>query len=206
MRAVIFDCDGVVVDSEPVSVSAWQTALAGLGVVVTDEEVGSFAGKTDQTVAEFFAPRAGVSASVMATAAQTAFVELAAAGLRTFPDAIALIDRLDGFDLAMASNSRRWRLRAVLVGAVLEGRFPVTVASDEVERPKPAPDVYLRAADLLALAPAECLVIEDSPTGIEAARLAGMDVIAVDRGLFAPGALSGATEVVTDLARVLLAF
>jgi HAD superfamily hydrolase (TIGR01509 family) len=101
--------------------------------------------------------------------------------------------------VAVASNSDRWRLDAVLAAAGLAGRFQVSVGANEVSHPKPAPDVYVRAAELLAIDPVECLVIEDSPTGIAAARNAGMAVIAVDRGHFPRGSLEQADQVLTSL-------
>jgi beta-phosphoglucomutase-like phosphatase (HAD superfamily) len=76
------------------------------------------------------------------------------------------------------------------------------VGGDEVSQPKPAPDVYLRAAELLAVNPGACLVIEDSPTGIAAAREAGMGVIAVDRGHFLREWLGEADQVVGSLDEV----
>jgi beta-phosphoglucomutase-like phosphatase (HAD superfamily) len=75
----------------------------------------------------------------------------------------------------------------------------VSVASDEVETPKPDPAMYLHVAGLLKVTPSECVVIEDSPTGITAARRAGMQVIAVDRGHFPLDELAGAGSVVESL-------
>ena len=72
--------------------------------------------------------------------------------------------------IGVASNSDRWRLEVVLSSAGVRHLFDVTVAGDEVADPKPAPDIYLRAAALLETDPADCVVIEDSPTGVSAAR------------------------------------
>ncbi len=108
---------------------------------------------------------------------------VAAQGLAAFPDAVALIERLT-VPIAVASNSDRWRLEVVLSAAGVRHLFEVSVAGDEVDEPKPAPDIYLRAAELLTVEPADCLVIEDSPTGVAAARAAGMKVVVVRRGHF----------------------
>jgi HAD superfamily hydrolase (TIGR01509 family) len=81
--------------------------------------------------------------------------------------------------LGVASNSPGVLLRAVLAAAGVEGAFDAVVAADEVPRSKPAPDVYLAACRLLGAAPAQAVALEDSPTGVAAARAAGMYVIGV---------------------------
>jgi beta-phosphoglucomutase-like phosphatase (HAD superfamily) len=75
----------------------------------------------------------------------------------------------------------------------------VTVAGDEVAKPKPAPDVYLRVAELLGINPGDCVVIEDSPTGVVAARAAAMRVVVVRRGHFADEVLMAADRIVDSL-------
>ncbi len=106
----------------------------------------------------------------------------------------------------MATSSQRERLERTLASAGLAGLFAVTVAGDEVDRGKPAPDGYLTAAHLLGVDPADCVAIEDSQAGIDAARAAGIPVLAVTRpGLLHPltGADLNSDEVslatVTDL-------
>jgi HAD superfamily hydrolase (TIGR01509 family) len=86
-----------------------------------------------------------------------------------------------GVPIAIATGSRRERLDATLRAAGLRELFDVTVAQDEVPQAKPAPDLFLRAAELLGVSPAECVAVEDSPTGVEAALAAGMRVVAVAR-------------------------
>jgi HAD superfamily hydrolase (TIGR01509 family) len=78
--------------------------------------------------------------------------------------------------LAVASNSVRRYVEGSIAGL---GPFDAVVAGDEVDRPKPAPDVYLRAAEHLGLTPGECVAVEDSPVGIESARAAGMRIVAI---------------------------
>jgi HAD superfamily hydrolase (TIGR01509 family) len=198
-EAVIFDCDGVLADSEWASAAAWQRTLAGLGYQLSPEEFAGFIGTTDWDLAASFGARLAQDPHQVLAAANDELRIVLAEGLKAFDDAIRLLDRLDEMPLAVASNSDRWRLEAILAAAGLAGRFLVSVAEDEVAQPKPAPDVYLRAAALLAMAPVDCLVVEDSPTGIAAARSAGMGVIAVDRGHFARDLLEPADQVVASL-------
>jgi HAD superfamily hydrolase (TIGR01509 family) len=114
-------------------------------------------------------------------------------GLVSFGDAVTTARQLraEGVALALATSSQRERLERTLVAADLDGLFSVTVAGDEVAHGKPAPDGYLSAARLLGVDPADCVAVEDSQAGIDAAKDAGMLVLAVLR----PGllqALNGA--------------
>ena len=159
---------------------------------------GGFVGTTDRALAIAFAETVGASLDEVLAAAEGDMREIAAGGLHAFPDAVALIKRLT-VPMAVASNSDRWRLDVVLSSAGLRHLFEVTVAGDEVPEPKPAPDMYLRAAQILGVDPVDCVVIEDSPTGVAAARAAGMTVVAVRRGHFADDRLIDADQIVDSL-------
>jgi HAD superfamily hydrolase (TIGR01509 family) len=114
--------------------------------------------------------------------------------LEVFPDAIEAVEELRarGVRVAVASSSVRERLNHTLARAGLE--FEVTIAGDEVEHGKPAPDMFLLAAERLGLAPETCVAVEDSPPGVAAGRAAGMPTLGVRR---VPGIdLSEATRVV----------
>lgn len=198
--AVLFDCDGVLVDSEPVSEQAWRTALAGYGI-----DIGDFAGwvgTTDESIAAHYSAAAGVSPDELAGRASRLLLEaLEARPLVLFGDAARALERVRTAPLvkAVVSNSQSWRLEAILTSAGLGDDFDVRVASDDVTDPKPAPDVYLLAARRLGVDPSRCLVIEDSPTGVASALSAGMRVVAVDRGVFEERALAAATRVTHSL-------
>jgi HAD superfamily hydrolase (TIGR01509 family) len=195
---VIFDCDGVLVDSEWASAAAWAAALDRHGHRLDDEEFRGFIGRTDRSLAESYGPLLGTDSRDLLAEAEVEMRRVVRDGLAAFPDALDLLDRLE-VPVAVASNSDRWRLRAVLEAAGLGSRFGVSVAGDEVARPKPAPDIYLKAARLVGIDPPGCHVIEDSPTGIRAALAAGMTVIAVGRGHFDRSALGDAHVVVESL-------
>jgi HAD superfamily hydrolase (TIGR01509 family) len=205
LAAVIFDCDGVLVDSEPASARAWQSTLSRFGYQLSEQEFSQFIGTTDRELARVLGDRIGHPAPELLATAEEEMRKALTGGLRAFPDALRLLGRLDGLGLAVASNSDRWRLDCVLEAAGLGASFEVEVAADDVEAPKPAPFVYLEASRRLGIDPGSGLVIEDSPTGVAAARGAGMRVVAVDRGHFPLPALSGADQVVDSLDRVQLA-
>ena len=195
---MIFDCDGVLVDSEWASATAWQAALARFNHQTDGGTLEGFVGTTDRALAVAFAAHIGAEPGDILKAAEEEMRSAAARGLDPFPDAVALIDRL-AVPIGVASNSDRWRLEVVLSSAGVRHLFAVTVAGDEVANPKPAPDIYLRAAALLETDPADCVVIEDSPTGVRAARAAGMTVVVVRRGYFDDEVLIEADQIVDSL-------
>ena len=192
--AVLFDCDGVLVDSEPLSYVAWSETLAGYGFDLTVETFSESVGGTETMVAEQFSPAVGVDPVTLELQAQRAF-EVIAAQAVGFSDTIALVGRLEaeGVPVAVATNGLRWRLDVLLDAVGLARLLPNSVTADEVACPKPAPDLYLAAARKIRTDPARCIVIEDSPTGIAAATAAGCQVIALDRGMFSQPRLSAAT-------------
>jgi HAD superfamily hydrolase (TIGR01509 family) len=114
------------------------------------------------------------------------------------PGAAALLSalRAAGVPLGMVSNSRRGFVELGLQKAGLDGAFDVIVTAEDVARPKPAPDAYLAAAEALGAEPAACVVLEDSPTGLTAARAAGARTIGVPS---VPGVVLEADLVVPSL-------
>jgi HAD superfamily hydrolase (TIGR01509 family) len=202
MTAVIFDCDGTLVDSEPLSRVAWERVLAVHGYRVTDADMEASVGVPYPRVHAYFAER------VALPAAEPFWSELSAelfalidSELVTFDDAVDAARELRerGISVAVASSSRRDRLHRTLARAGLLDAFDVTVAGDEVANGKPAPDMFLVAAERLGVAPADCIVIEDSPPGVEAGVAAGMTTLAVCRVPGAEAALAGAHRVVDSL-------
>ncbi len=182
--AVVFDCDGVLVDSEPHSVVSWLTVLGRLGHPATAADI-------DRCVGLGFLPTREALAllgplpepEVLAPALHESLAESFRNGLRRFPDAIEALAACERarLPLAVASASARSRLDLTLKSADLAHRFAVSVAGDEVTHGKPAPDVYLRAAHFLGIDPKHCIAIEDSPIGAQSAVTAGMRTIGVAR-------------------------
>lgn len=182
LPALIFDCDGVLVDSEMLSSRVEAGIARDLGLSLTAEEAHAlFLGKTVDGVLDTFAARAGrrPSASFIynwAFATANAFLQELApiAGIR---EALAEFARL-GHRMAVASQSPLARVQLSLHVARLREPFGDHLyVTSMVERPKPAPDIYLFAAERLGASPADCIVIEDSPAGAAAARTAGFHAI-----------------------------
>jgi HAD superfamily hydrolase (TIGR01509 family) len=198
MTAVIFDCDGTLVDSEPLARRAWERALAPFGYAPTDGDFDACVGLPYARTHEYFAARVELpSAAEVWTAYSGALYELLDRELVVFEDAVAAVAdlRAEGVPVAVASSSRRERLDRTLARARLDGLFEVTVAGDEIARGKPAPDMFLAAAARLGVDPADCVAVEDSPPGVAAALAAGMVTIAVCRVPGTEATLAGAHRV-----------
>lgn len=195
--AVLFDCDGVLVDSEPISYRAWKRALAAHGFDLSEAAFHDSVGGTEAMVALRFAPEIGADPVQLELDARNAFTDIASEA-RGFEDSRRLIAELEsaGIPMAVATNGLRWRLDVLLKAVGLERLLAHSVTADEVSRPKPSPDLYLAAAGLTGAVPERCVVFEDSPTGITAARAAGCRVVAVDRGMFPVERLADADVII----------
>ena len=185
IEAVVFDLDGVLVDSEPIHFRAANRVLARYGSSIGDAEYRTFIGLGETASWKVWRERAQIADSVEALiAAHTqARLDEIAAGVEAIDDAVQLVRRLhaSGMPLAIASSSTPQVIDALLLALGLDGVFNVRVSGEDpdVHDSKPAPDVYLAAAARLAVAPAACLAIEDSGPGILAAKRAGMVCVAV---------------------------
>lgn len=175
---VLFDCDGVLVDSEPLTADVLCRNLARHGLPLTPARLSEmFLGGTIMDV-ERHAKKlgAGLPATWVDDVYQEIFAALDAA-VEPIPGVVALLDRLDdaGILYAVGSNGPHRKMEITLTRTGLAGRFGARVYSrEDVSRPKPAPDVYLKAAEDTGVIPARCVVIEDSATGARAAKAAGM--------------------------------
>jgi len=199
MTAVIFDCDGTLVDSEPLARLAWERALAPYGYALTDQDAESCIGLPYPRVHAYFAER------VTLPEAQPFWGEFSGelftlidTELLPFDDAVGAARELRsrGVPVAVASSSPRERLERTLGRAGLLDAFDVVVAGDEVEHGKPAPDMFLLAAARLGVRPASCVVIEDSPPGVQAGHAAGMFTLAVCRVPGTEASLAAADRVI----------
>jgi HAD superfamily hydrolase (TIGR01509 family) len=182
---VIFDHDGTLLETE----SAWWRAEVALfesyGREFTLEHkrtlLGTSPGRVGVLLAEILG-RPEEEASALSVALYDLAVEEVGAGVEPMPGALELLDdlRAAGTPVGLASNSRRVFLEAALRGAGIPlGHFGVVLAAEDVAEPKPAPEIYLRAARALGAEPGACVALEDSPTGVAAARAAGMVVVGV---------------------------
>jgi HAD superfamily hydrolase (TIGR01509 family) len=198
LTGVIFDCDGTLVDSEPLSGETWRRVTRPYGYEITDDDLAAVTGFPYVRTHAFFAARVGLpAADELLPELNRVLFALIDERLEVFADAVAAVAELRARELpiAVASSSVRERLDRTLARAGLS--FEVTVAGDEIEHGKPAPDMFLAAASRLGLAPSACVVVEDSPPGVAAGRAAGMPTLGVRR---VPGIdLSAATRVVDEL-------
>ena len=186
IHAVVFDCDGVLVDSEPHAWASWRTVAARYGHALRDEDIAVCTGLSyPDTHAHVAALVGGALPDREALLPEllAALESSYASGLLRFDDAVGAVAELafEGVPLAVASSSVRARLDLTLAAADLARYFDVTVAGDEAAAAKPEPDVYLRAAELLGADPRNCVAVEDSGPGAAAALAAGMRVIGVAR-------------------------
>ncbi len=175
-KALIWDCDGVLVDSEELSSAAWQAVLLRRGVRAELTDLESFTGLSDGAVLEHFRRLTVDRLDGILEEREAEFERLAHGALRTFPDLPELLSRLrgQGRKMAVASSGRLPRIRFSLAETRLDGYFDTVCSATEVERGKPAPDLFLLAARRLGVPPSSCIVIEDSVPGLQAAARAGM--------------------------------
>jgi HAD superfamily hydrolase (TIGR01509 family) len=198
--AVIFDCDGTLVDSEPLAGEAWRRAVARYGYGVTEADIAALVGSTYPRTHAYFAERAALpEAAAFFPEMSRELYALLDAGLEPWPDALETLAELRarGIPVAVASSSPRERLDRTLAHVGLE--FGVSVAGDEIEHGKPAPDMFLVAAERLGAAPARTVVVEDSAPGVAAGRAAGMPTLGVCRVPGTEAALAAADRVVDRL-------
>jgi len=178
IRLVIFDFDGVIADSEIISLSTLRRALADHGIALSEDEVRKrFLGRSLKLISEFVAAHAPPgSASGFANAWQSTLFAEFRASLEPVPSVLPLIDHLDRQSLpyCVASSGTFERIGVALEAMALDDRFEHVFSAEVVAQGKPAPDLFLHAAGKMGIAPEACLVIEDSPYGAEAAKRAEM--------------------------------
>ncbi len=181
---VIFDCDGVLVDSEPIAMRLLLETLGEAGLVMTPEAASElFLGRSLASMRAVLAEDFGLTLSDAALAGMRRRLYAAfEAELRPIPGVAEVLAALP-MPFCVASSSQPERIELSLKVAGLWPRFEGRMFSaTEVPRGKPAPDLFLYAARCMGYAPAACLVVEDSPAGIAAAKAAGMRVVAFTGG------------------------
>jgi HAD superfamily hydrolase (TIGR01509 family) len=184
--AFIFDCDGTLADSMPLHQKAWITALRkyGANIDFSWELFMSRAGKTiELTVAELNAEFGLTLDPTLVAAAQRAEFDALAVGTRPLDEVVAFARERAraGCPVAVASGGDAPTVHRTLRTIGVSDLFSIVVTADEVAHGKPAPDLFLLAAERMGVAPADCLVFEDSLLGISAANSAGMGAVLVTR-------------------------
>ena len=176
--AVVFDMDGVLLDSEPIGYEAMRLVMRGQGAPYDEIENDEFVGRTTAESFHVLRARRRLRPEIGELVRQfcDAKIRLIREGARLLPGVSEVLERVRaaGYRLALASSAEIPIIAATVETLGLADCFELRVSGEEVPRGKPAPDVFLEAARRLALAPRDCLVVEDSRNGLLAARAAGM--------------------------------
>ena len=198
-QAIIFDMDGVIVDSEPLHERAFLEVLEEIGYGRSHGiDFPAYYGMSDLVVWRDFMARHRPPQSLEELLArkEEKFTALLQREEPIFDGLPELLEKVSArYSLALASGSRHPTIHVVLDLRGLRRFFRAVVSSEDVAHGKPAPDIFLRAAELLAVAPGDCCVIEDSAAGVEAGLAAGMFVVAITNSLPSEK-LAGASKVV----------
>ena len=181
--AVIFDMDGVLLDSEPLHYEAVRQILAEQGVDFPLEDYFRYLGTTLTSTWDDLCERYPIAMPFERFEARYNADVLAQyqAGAPLIRGARELVRQLReaSVPIAVASSSHRMWVEAALTGAGLREYFEQTTAGDEVSMGKPSPEIYLKAAEKLGFDPVDCIAVEDAPAGVESANAAGMKVVLV---------------------------
>lgn len=207
LKAVIFDMDGVIIDSEPLHIEVVLDVLKGLDINLSYDDITRYIGISNsymwnelagkysirKTVDELIDIQHAMNIDVLDTHEDI-----------TMPGVIELLDEIKSNELktAIASSSTIDYIDAVVDKLGIARHFDAIVSGEQVARGKPQPDIFIRAAESLGVSPAECVVIEDSDNGIRAARGAGMKVIGLKNPNSGNQSLAGADRVVHSLREI----
>lgn len=182
LKAVIFDLDGVIVDSEPLHLQADLLTMRDYGMELAEADFIAYVGVSGPEMWADLIGQYGIADTLdCILERQTAHKQklLADTRLEAIPGIRELLDGAGkaGLKIGLASSSPRYFIDAVLGNLGIAGRFAAVASADDVARSKPSPDVFLKAAERLDVQPGECVVIEDSGHGVCAAKAAGMRCI-----------------------------
>jgi beta-phosphoglucomutase len=204
-HAVIFDLDGVLVDSSEFHRESWRVVGLERGFEMTDELFWRTFGMPNRQILPLLYGRALGDDEIaeVSERKEAAYRELAAGRMRALPGACELVRAVGpaGWRVALGSSTPMSNIRVVLGSLGIRDCFEQIVCSDDVINGKPHPEVFLKAASKLGVAPSRCVVIEDAVVGVQAALAAGMRCLAVTTTHPAEK-LSAAHRVVTDLTHV----
>ena len=183
VRAILFDMDGVLIDSEQLMAKAGILALREFGIEAVSEDFLPFVGRGEDKYIGGVAEKHGVRYdTAMKDRAYDYYGQMVAAEATVPADTLPTLKALHarGIRMAVCSSADRVKVRYNLraIGAD-ESLFGAIVTGSDVERKKPAPDIYLKGAELLGEKPEDCLVVEDAPSGIQAAHAGGIRAVGI---------------------------
>lgn len=183
MKALILDMDGVIIDSEPMHFKLERELLEELGGRISPREQEEFVGRTDRFIWSELKARFRLKEDLdrIIDMKKDRFLErIGEIGLvENFRDFLEMIGRED-LKIAIASSNNRGAVERVIEFFDLADHIDFYISGEEVERGKPDPEIFLKAAEKLGVSPKDCLVIEDATSGIRAAKAAGMKSIGLD--------------------------
>lgn len=184
IKAVIFDMDGVIVDSEQIWDDAEKHVFSSYGIDITETDQLNTRNMNMQQVSQYWSQKARTPFSLEAS--EQSVIQRVCQQIQNTPvamqGALNLLKQIHkmNFPIGLATNAPRPVCHTVLQCLQIETFFSSVQTADDVENTKPHPEIYLKSADNLKVAPQHCLVFEDSPTGVRAAHAAGMQVIYVN--------------------------
>lgn len=189
MRAVLWDMDGTLVDTEPYWIHAEHEIVEAHGGTWSDEFAHELVGKDLMVSAQFIRDNSPITWEPERVIEELLIRVIAQVREHVpwRPGARELLESLREQGVPSALVTMSWRSFAeAVLDALPDGSFAVVVTGDEVERGKPHPEPYLRAADLLGVSPSDCVALEDSPTGVASAVAAGVPTVAIPHVVAVP--------------------
>jgi beta-phosphoglucomutase len=183
-QAIIFDMDGVLIDSEELHAHAKRTAFRQAGITLTDSDLRDYVGRSDAVMIEEVGTRWQLNADRRAAIfrEKARIYEQEEKKLKIVPGSIEFVRwTAQHYKLALATSATTRNRVAALDLLGIADSFEVIVDLSDVSEPKPSPEIYLTAVSLLALAPSQCMVVEDALTGVLSAKRAGCVVSALTR-------------------------
>src|SRR5690554_3719398 len=202
IKAFIFDMDGVIVDSEPLHFEVNRRIMRDFGLEFSDEFFHAYVGITNEQMWADLIERYSLNTTIEELQKKDFLLKKEVfrdlQPIKGIPELLTNLKK-DGIATGLASSSEREFIEMVLEKLQIRGYFQAIVSGEEVERSKPEPEIFLRAAKLLNVEPADCLVLEDSKHGVEAAKRAGMKCIGYQNPNSGPQDLSRADKIVYTL-------
>jgi beta-phosphoglucomutase family hydrolase len=179
--ALIFDCDGTLADTMPIHYQVWTEVLASRGVTFTEEQFYSFAGRTSIEIIRMLKDTHGydLDPTTVGQEKEDLYAQLAHQALEIQTVADVAREHFGKVPMAVASAGLRSIVETTLKAVGLRHLFDVIISAEDVKQGKPAPDMFLLAAERMGVPSQSCVVYEDADLGVEAARRAGMRVVDV---------------------------